>query len=135
MNSIRDLCKDISLNRVYNWKDIPKRMLLNAVTNLDNDEEKLVLFYDSSVLETGRTGIAICDNGIHWKDISTPPGYLSWEDFLDIEVSHDDYYIYLGDNEGVFVFNRDVKVLIELLTNIRASLKGMVKSELIAKDG
>ena len=98
-------------------------MLLNSVNNLEFDEDKLILFYDSSVLETGRTGLAICDDGIHWKDISTPPRYLNWEDFLATDISHDDYYIYFGDKEGVFVFHRDVDLLIELIETIRTSEK------------
>ena len=59
---IRDLCKDMCFNRIYNWNNIPNEMLLNVSSSLGINDDKLVLFYDSSVLETGRTGLAISDD-------------------------------------------------------------------------
>lgn len=123
MNTIRKLCNDMSFNRAYNWNNIPKRMLVSVITNLEIDEEKFVLFYDSSVLETGKTGLAICDDGIYWKDISSPPGYLSWNEFLDTDLSNDDYYVYLGEGDRFFVFNRDMQLIIDFLGTIRTSLE------------
>lgn len=130
---IRDLCKDMCFNRIYNWNNIPNEMLLNVSSSLGINDDKLVLFYDSSVLETGRTGLAISDDGVHWKDISSPPGHLNWEEFMDIDINHDDHYIYFGDQEGVFVFHRDVELLLELLATIKQSKKESYRAEGIIK--
>lgn len=133
VDGIRNLCKDMCFNRVYNWNCIPKMILSNSVNSLGFDEDKLVLFYDSSALETGRTGIAICDDGIYWKDISKSPGKLSWDRFLNTEIYHDDHYIYFGDDEGIFAFRRDIELLVELLTTIKNSGKGDIKADRIIK--
>lgn len=123
MTNVRDLCKDISFNRAYNWENIPKGLLGNVAENLDIDEKKVCLFYDSSVLETGRTGLAFCEDGVYWKDIGSPPGYLSWEDFINTKIRRDDFYIYFDDKDKFFVFHRDMELVNELLDSFKTVIK------------
>lgn len=133
MSYIRNLCKDISFNRTYNCNNIPKRMCESVVENFGIYEENLILFYDSSVLETGKTGLAICDDGIYWRDISVPIGFLSWDEFVDTDIRYDDFYIYLDDKNKFFVFNRDIRLIIELLERLKASLEEDTRYESLAQ--
>lgn len=123
MTNIKNICKDVSFNRVYNWNNMPKRILHNVLNSLEIEENELVLFYDSSVFETGKTGIAICEDGIYWKDMSSPTRFLSWNKFIDMNISKDDYHIYIGDKEGIFVYHRDLGLLIEMLENLKKDIK------------
>lgn len=123
LTNIKNLCKDISFNRGYNWESIPKGLLASVAKNMDINEAKLCLFYDSSVLETGRTGFAFCEDGVYWKDIGSPAGYLSWEDFVDTKIRRDNFYVYFDDNDKFFVFHRDMELVNELLNSFKTVIK------------
>ena len=86
-----------------------------------NDE--LILFYDSSVFENGKSGLAICEDGIYLKDISGPPRYFDWKTFRKLELSHDEFNIYFGEDTSFFVFHRELKNLMGVLQLIKTGKK------------
>ena len=78
MNNLKELCKDISFNRISNWMNITQTKRVNAKASLGINNEEIILFYDSTLFESGKNGLAICESGVYWKDSFCSPGYLNW---------------------------------------------------------
>ena len=77
MVDIRELCTNVQLNRASNWMNIDETVLTTARLKLGIENEEIILFYDSSIYGNAKTGLAICDSGVYWKDTWSSPRYLS----------------------------------------------------------
>lgn len=122
MNNIKELCKDVSFNKLYNWNNVPTKVLNNAINALGINNDEVVLFYDSSTFGNGKTGLAICSNGLYWKDSFCTPRYLSWNAFRKTNISYDKNNIYFGENDKFWMLE-NVDKLIDVLNNLKFNLK------------
>lgn len=122
MNNIQELCKDVSFRNLYNWNNIPQRILNNAVSALGTNNDEIVLFYDSSTFNNGKTGLAICNNGLYWKNSFFPPRYLSWNLFRKTNLSYDEKHIYFDQNDEFYMYE-NAEQLFSILNNIKFNLK------------
>lgn len=123
MSNIKELCKDVSFNRISNWMNITQKKLNNAKLNLGIKNDEIILFYDSSSFETGKNGLAVCENGIYWKTSFCQPRYLSWDVFRKIKLTYDKNYIYFGDKGSFFVFENEIENLVQTLHSLRMTVK------------
>lgn len=122
MNNIQELCKDVSFRKLYNWNNIPQKILNNAVAGLGINNDEIVLFYDSSSFDNGKTGLAICNNGIYWKNSFCTPRYLSWNSFRKTNLSYDKNHIYFNQNDQFWMYE-NVEQLLSILNNLKFNLK------------
>ncbi len=122
MNNIQELCKDASFKSLYNWNSIPQKILNNAVSALGINNDEIVLFYDSSTFDNGKTGLAICNNGLYWKNSFFPPRYLSWNSFRKTNLSYDEKHIYFDQNDEFYMYE-NAEQLLSILNNIKLNLK------------
>lgn len=124
-SDIREICATVELGRASNWMNISDTILNNARTRLAVDKEEIILFYDSSASLNGKTGLAICDSGVYWKDSFSSPRYLSWNAIRKLNLSHDKNNIYFGQQGSFFVLGSeyDADVLCDLLSTIRLYAK------------
>lgn len=122
MNNIQELCKDVSFKRLYNWNNIPTKILNNAVLELGINNDEIVLFYDSSFLDNGKVGLAICNNGVYWKNSFLPPRYLSWNSFRKTNLSYDKNHIYFDQDDQFWMYD-NADQLLSILNNIKFNLK------------
>lgn len=123
MSNIKDLCRDVSFNRISNWMNITQKKLTNAKLNLGINNEEIILFYDSSLWENGKVGLAICESGIYWKDSFCSPRYINWNVLKKIKLQYDQSNIYFGEKGSFFASETDVKPLVDVLSNLRMNLK------------
>lgn len=125
MVDIRELCTNVQLNRASNWMNIDETVLTTARLKLGIENEEIILFYDSSIYGNAKTGLAICDSGVYWKDTWSSPRYLSWDTIRSINLTYDKNHIYFGQR-GSFMINAsgyDAKTLCDLLETIRVQDK------------
>ncbi|SCI86254.1 Uncharacterised protein [uncultured Clostridium sp.] len=122
MNNIQELCKDVSFNKLYNWNNIPQKILNNATLGLGINNDEIVLFYDSSSFGNGKTGLAICNNGLYWKNSFCTPRYLSWNAFRKTNLSYDKNHIYIGQDDNFWIYE-NVEQLLSVLNNLKFNLK------------
>lgn len=123
MSNIKDLCKDVLFNRISNWMNLNGNKLYNAKRNLGVNNEEIVLFYDSSLFENGKTGLALCESGIYWKDSFFASRYLTWDSIRKTKLTYDKNNIYFGDKGSFWLDANDVENLVMALHNIRTSIK------------
>ena len=123
MSNIKELCKDISFNRISNWMNITQKNLANAKSNLGINNEEIILFYDSSLFENAKNGLAVCESGIYWKDAFCSPRYLSWDVLRKTKLTYGKDNIYFGEKGSFFVYESEVESLVNALHNIRISVK------------
>lgn len=121
MNNIQELCKDISFEKLYNWNKIPQKKLNNAVVGLGINNDEIVLFYDSSSFDNGKTGLAICNNGLYWKNSFCSQRYLSWNSFRKTNLSYDNKHIYFDQNDEFYMYE-NVEQLLAILNNLKLNL-------------
>lgn len=122
MNNIQELCKNVSFKSLYNYNNIPQKVLNNAVSALGINNDEIVLFYDSSTFDNGKNGLAICNNGLYWKNSFFPPRYLSWNSFRKTNLSYDEKHIYFDQNDEFYMYENAEKLL-SILNNIKLNLK------------
>lgn len=123
MNNLKELCKDISFNRISNWINITQTKRVNAKASLGINNEEIILFYDSTLFESGKNGLAVCESGVYWKDSFCSPGYLNWESFKKVKLQYDKTNIYFGDKGSFFVYESEVEDLANALNYIRINIK------------
>lgn len=123
MNNLKELCKDISFNRISNWMNITQTKRVNAKASLGINNEEIILFYDSTLFESGKNGLAICESGVYWKDSFCSPGYLNWESFKKVKLQYDKTNIYFGDRGSFFAYESEIKDLANALNYIRINIK------------
>ena len=123
MNNLKELCKDISFNRISNWINITQTKRVNAKASLGINNEEIILFYDSTLFESGKNGLAVCESGVYWKDSFCSPEYLNWESFKKVKLQYDKTNIYFGDKGSFFVYESEVEDLANALNYIRINIK------------
>lgn len=125
MVDIRELCTNVQLNRASNWMNIDETILTTARLKLGIENEEIILFYDSSIDRNAKTGLAICDSGVYWKNTWSSPRYLSWDVIRTINLTYDKDCIYFGQQERFIISNSgyDTKTLCDLLETIRVQDK------------
>lgn len=124
-SDIREICADVELSRASNWMNINDVLLNNARTRLAVEKEEIILFYDSSAYLNGKTGLAICESGVYWRDTFCSPRYLSWNAIRKLNLSYDRNTIYFGQQGSCFVNGSgyDSSVLCNVLMRIRFCAK------------
>ena len=123
MNNLKELCKDISFNRISNWINITQTKRVNAKASLGINNEEIILFYDSTLFESGKNGLAVCESGVYWKYSFCSPEYLNWESFKKVKLQYDKTNIYFGDKGSFFVYESEVEDLANALNYIRINIK------------
>ena len=123
MNNLKELCKDISFNRISNWINITQTKRVNAKASLGINNEEIILFYDSTLFESGKNGLAVCESGVYWKNSFCSPEYLNWESFKKVKLQYDKTNIYFGDKGSFFVYESEVEDLANALNYIRINIK------------
>ena len=124
---IKNICITIEENESCHTKDtIPKKKLRNATDAFEIQEnDEIILIYDGTVFGSNKTGFAICESGLYWKnDWATPTKrtYLSWDEFKDrkIKPKSNDYHISLGRGDKVAIVDEDdISELSDLLKRIQ----------------
>jgi len=135
LDLIGDICmsySDSDLYKVYLGGDIPDKIMVNAedefpLTNM----EYVYMIYDSSTFGNGKTGIAICDNGVFYKnDKLNKPCYkhFSWEEFSTVDIYLEGSKIFFGNEYYVYLPTviETREAIEELLITIQQSLFGKV---------
>lgn len=122
MNNIKELCKDISFRNLYNWNNIPQKILNNCTYSLGINNDEVILFYDTSIFENGKVGLAVCNNGLYWKNSFCSPRYLTWNAFRKRKILYDDNHIYIGEDENCLM-NENADKICSFLNNLKFNLK------------
>ena len=86
--ALRALCSDVDAKDFYIPSDLTPKQLAKVCQAFSiASAESLVGLLDASGLKTGTRGIAICTDGIRWKNefyVETTKSYLPWEEFQPI---------------------------------------------------
>ena len=131
LKSIGAICRkytNLDLYKVYLGRNIPYKMNSNAVRWFPLTNAKFIyLLYDSSTFGNGKTGIAICDNGVFYKnDPLNQPWYkhFSWEEFSALNIYIKDSNIFFGNEYYVYfpTVMTTVEAMAKLLKEIQQSL-------------
>jgi len=131
LDSIKDIIgsyADLDVNRLYFGSDIPQEILITAQEKFPiTNTERAYMFYDSSTDEDGETGIAICDNGVFYKnDKLNKPCYrhFLWEEFYSLDIFIKESNIFLGSKYYVHISTakETMEAIEALLKEIQQSL-------------
>jgi len=132
LDLIADICKkytDLNLHKVYLGCDVSSEMILNAVQGFPLTNAKtMYLLYDSSTFGTSNSGIAICDNGVFYKNnIFNRPcyKYFPWEEFSGFNIYINGSNIFFGNEYHVHFPTAitTVKAMEKLFKEIQQSLQ------------
>ena len=111
---IKDICAAFEENEsCHTQETIPEKKLKNAAEAFNlKENDKIILIYDGTVFGSNKTGFAICESGIYWKnDWETPTkrNYLPWNEFKDrkIKPKRKDYHISLGRGDKIAILDED----------------------------
>jgi len=96
-SSYKDLLSVCSKHTRNDWsgyyvgEKIPLKKMVNAFTYYPiPDDERIVALLDSTTFGSGRTGLAICERGIYWRNrllTEHKKGtFLPWDDFRSVHV-------------------------------------------------
>ena len=122
MNNIKEICSGKTFKRLYSLNNIPAVVLNNAIEYLGINNDEIILFYDSSSLNNGKAGLAICSSGVYWKNILCSPKYLTWNTFIKSNLSYDDRRIYIGEKNYFYIYENIVELL-SLLKEIKINFR------------
>ncbi len=124
----------IVVKKLILYPDIPRKVHFQALKNyhLKADDE-IIFVIDTTLLGTGRQGIAICQSGLYWKNDLTVPTietHLSWSDFMQEEITyHRKYQIVIGDGNIISMAGARMKreTTIKLLKEINIIYKQSIR--------
>ncbi|WP_020620543.1 helix-hairpin-helix domain-containing protein [Paenibacillus daejeonensis] len=92
LERISDICAGYTGQGYFVEELIPDRKLRNATQSLRLPrDERIIAFVDGTVFGSGKNGLAICTNGLYWKNDWTTESRktnLSWEAFAKCEVGN-----------------------------------------------
>lgn len=130
--SIREICmKYEETQSVYLDETIDsKRMATVRECFKIPAQEDIIMVYDDTIFGNNKVGFAICTGGLYWKNdwsVDTKRTFLSWEAFVEREISIEGYHIQLGrgdtigmagigDEESrkqVFMMLKEIKTLLQ----------------------
>lgn len=123
MNNLKEICSRFSFTRLFHYNNIPNNKLENAIMQLGINNDEIVVFYDGTIWQTGKNGMAICEGGLYWKNLMEEPRYLSWNQFKKLRLNKVESYIYLGEENRIFVYESEVEKVFSLLDEIRMTIK------------
>jgi hypothetical protein len=86
--ALRRLCNDVDAPDFFVTSDLTEKQLANIRRTFSiPSAEQLIAILDGSMFKTGRQGIAICTDGIRWKNwsVDTTKSYLTWNELRSIE--------------------------------------------------
>lgn len=101
---------------------IPKKIEYNIQKHFNiPSTEHIFVFFDFTVFNTGKKGIAIGESGLYFKEILDPPIFISWDQFEkinDIRVEKNDIKL---DHYSFFVMDTVISLAdaVELMIQLR----------------
>ena len=131
LDLVIDICKsyiEVGLYRVYILDNISGKKLQNVVENFPlTGVKSVIMFQDTTVFGSFKTGIAVCDNGIFCKNdkLYIPSyRYFTWKEFSIVNIHLEDHNLFLGNDYYAFLPSplKDRKVMEELLKKIQQAL-------------
>ncbi len=136
---VQGICEDYGkVDRLYTRETAPAKKIRHLCRALEiADPAEIIGLYDSTVFGSGRTGFAICIDGLHWKNPwpNYPPSkhwFLPWPQFVQrtIDVGEKESYIDLGygDQIGVLM-KKNAPPLIAMFKEIQLTLLTMMTEE------
>lgn len=123
LSNLREICGKFSFERLYHYNNITNNKLQNIIAQLGINNDEIIVFYDGTVWQSGKNGVAICESGIYWKNILEPSRYLTWNQFKKVKLTKGDGHIYLGDQGKIFVYDNEMEKLFSLLSELKMTIK------------
>lgn len=107
--SICDKYSATNVSRLYMLDNIPQKKLKNAIQHFPLvGIKRTFMLYDCTVLGNCKTGIAVCDNGVFYKNdwtINPRYKYFTWDEISKLKVYVKKNFIFFGDKNKVFLPN------------------------------
>lgn len=130
-----EICASYSGNGYFVGNRIPEQRILNARSLYPiPDEVQILAFIDTTVWGSGKTGMAITDRGLYWRNArlsSSAKSFISWEKFSEELIwSPSKHEIELGDG-NIFAATGTFKAdhVTMLLEEIQSYLLGYEDDE------
>ena len=140
-NPLTDFLKEQKIkfqhpSNFYVGNELPHNSKINFCTkcNIPNPEEILALL-DTTILKSGKDGIAFCKNKIIWRDSFSDPHEVSYEDIQDLNIEVNGSKISIGGLGQIQISVSDIsatgtKFLIEAASNFyHENITGLTEEE------
>ena len=132
IRQICEKCEDIE--RCHTDETAPIKKLRNAMEAFGiPEDEKVIMLCDDTVLGSNKSGFAICESGIFWKNdwsVPTKRTRLTWSKFAQRDVKLEKMQIDLGrgDRIGVAAIgNRECRERVaDMLKEINSVMRPLV---------
>ena len=136
---LRSICENFGkVDRCYTRETAPDRKVHNLLRALKiTDPAGVIGVFDSTVFGTGRSGFAVCVDGLHWRNPwpNYPPSkrwFLPWPQFVQRTIRPDKNRTVInlgrGDKIGVLV-RKNVPPLIAMFKEIQLTLLTMMTED------
>jgi hypothetical protein len=133
VKSLRAICVNFEEIRNLHIDETISAKRLKTVRNRFSipTGETLIMVYDDTLLGSNKTGFAICQGGLYWKNdwaVETKRNFLSWQDFAERSISLDGYAISLGRGDRLGTAgagdHHAREQMVIMLNDIKALLNG-----------
>ncbi|MBU3130642.1 DUF4339 domain-containing protein [Clostridium tagluense] len=128
LSLIETICRGYATRDICVLEDIPEKKLQNAVKYFPiSSAKRTYVLYDSTVFKGCKHGIAVCDNGVVYKNdwMYDPPNYkhFKWEEFAKLNIYIKNDYIYFGDYcKTPIVTEQPREMLVDLFKKLQAAI-------------
>lgn len=119
--SIKEICKRHEYDDLYFYENIPPKKLRNAIGSFKIPKTSAIIaLYDNTVFGSCKNGLAICSDGLYWKDDSIGQNSILWDDIDSINFSLKDYYLIINNFYNLYIYGDGrSKQLAEFLLDIK----------------
>lgn len=120
MSDLQDICTRYNFSNFYTSHNMSSQKLKNAIATMNINSTVYGLF-DSTVWGTGKSGFAICEDGLHWRNIVFDSKFITWKELKKCKITYDNSTVYL-DSLDIYVPSV-AKEAATLLSTIKINLK------------
>jgi hypothetical protein len=131
--SIRAICanyeetRNLRLDETINAKSMKT---VRSSFNLPTDET-VIMVYDDTLMGSNKTGFAICQGGLYWKNdwtTETRRNFLTWQVFAERTIRLDEFTIQLGHSDKINTAGVGDKAAREQMVALLNEIKVLVNS-------
>lgn len=102
---IREICNRHKIMDLYFYKSIPPKKLKNASESLKIPEaSEVIALYDNTTFGSCKDGLAICSDGLYWKDDSIGQNSILWDDIDSIHFSAIGCYLTINNFYNIYIY-------------------------------
>lgn len=115
--AIRPVCESFSGHGYYVGSGIPTKKAANArLAYAVGAESELIALTDTTLFGSARTGLAICDDGLYWRNSGSDALRLAWQSFAGAQLQlRDNGDLFIGGDKFDTVGGLKGEVCLELL--------------------